>query len=157
MSKTRKAKGKMAARLRIADDDQHRLRQQWDALHVLGEMMAEVGSPIQAVGMEAYTPFQARGGNAWKSALSYQVAAAFAWSVGVEPMVFTPGDLKRLFTGQASASKGDVGAAIQTKVAGLGDLLAQQLKGDLEHLTDAAAHGYLALVEIARISTMVGL
>lgn len=148
---------KEATKLRVATDDQRRLREQWDILSAIGQMMAAQDLPIRALGIESYTPFQARGGNAWKSGLSYQVACAFAWSLGLEPWVFTPGDLKKLFTGRLASTKGDVGAACLAKITGLQKFLAQYPQGQHEHLTDAAAHGYLALLELARVRALVGL
>jgi orotidine-5'-phosphate decarboxylase len=92
---TEKASKKELRSTRMAGDDQRRMLEQWRAL---GEL-ADQYKPLVVLGVEAYSPWAGRmGGNAWKVGLAYQLVCCFAWSRGVQPFVFTSGDLKRIMT-----------------------------------------------------------
>ncbi len=70
---------------------------------------------------------------------------------------FLPMDLKKAFGLSKSASKDEVGAAIQLKVEGLTEALALiRAQGDHEHVTDAAGHAYLGLMEIYKLRQQTG-
>jgi Holliday junction resolvasome RuvABC endonuclease subunit len=151
--RTEKASKKVLRETRMTGDDQRRLRDVWNALQGLYDEYRPV-----VIGVEAYTPWVGRmGGNAWKVALSYQLVCCFGWHVGVEPFVFLPGDLKRIFVGQKGASKGDVAAAIAEKVVGVREQVADIAKTMQEHVTDAIAHAYLAAEELVRMRQMLHL
>ena len=154
---TEKLAGKRKALMetRVSTDDQRRLSELWYGLE---ESVQDPEKRPFLVGLEAYRPFKGKGGgNAWKSAIGYGLASAWARHRGWPLMVFLPDDLKRAFGlgGQripgtkkrVKVSKEEVEAAMCKKVDGLRELLDQLHKDDREHAADAAGHAYLALVE----------
>jgi len=119
-------------------DDQRRLKLQWEA-------MREEGEGCHAFGVEAYTVGRDMGKNAWKTALSYQGAVAFAWTLGIEPNITLPMDLKREFIGAKAGGKVQVLGQVIQEVSGLDVQLEQFPPGAWEHLSDATGHAVLAL------------
>lgn len=152
---TKKATKKELRHTRMVSDDQRRLRELFDGLN---SIRTELNRAPVALGVEAWTPFPGKmGGNAWKTALGYQTVVVFGWSQGWNVMPFHSGDLKRCFLGKQGGTKDEVAQAMFQKVEGLEEAVQKLAKGHREHVTDAAGHAYLALVELYRIRQAAGI
>jgi Holliday junction resolvasome RuvABC endonuclease subunit len=144
-AKEKKRKGLKAGRVSV--DDQRRITELWMALDDTVKLVAR---PF-VFAVEAYRPFKGKGGgNAWKSAIGYGVASAYARAQGWPCMAYLPDDLKRAFMAQRSASKEEVEAALCLKIDGLREELDKIKMDQREHASDAAGHAYLALVEVMK-------
>ncbi len=150
--RTKKASKKVLRDLRVSADDQRRLRAFWDGL----EGIAVAHAP-QALAVETYAPQPGRGGgNAWKAAVVYGLVQGLGLSHGLQVLPFLPGDLKRVFTSRASASKQAVGDVVLGQVVGLAAFLDKLPAGQHEHLTDAAGHALLGLREMVEMRRLMG-
>ncbi len=139
-------------KLRVNVDDARRLRELWDAMD---EFVRPLG-PVNAIGVEAYAPFKAQGGNSWKTSLAYALVHGYAHHANVVLQPFLPLDLKAAFGLSKGASKDEIGIAVCAKIPGLHEALKQYAAGKHEHITDAAGHAYLTLVEIYRMRKLLG-
>ena len=149
---TKKADKKVMRDLRIAADDQRRLREFWD--HLSREI--ETREP-NGMGVESYALFPGQlGGNSWKVSFAFQMAVCCGWSHGILPMVFRPDDLKRRLLGKNAGTKGAVEERLCAEVTGLRDALDALPKTKREHAADAAGHALLAIEESARMRAMFG-
>lgn len=149
---TSKAPKKAMRDLRVAADDQRRLRHFWNRL----ESVIAAYLP-QAIGVESYAPWPGQmGGNAWKVALAYQLSVCVGWAHGVLPMTFRPDDLKRRLLGKNAGTKGEVEQGLCAEVTGLRDALDALPKTKREHAADAVGHALLAIEEAARMRAMFG-
>lgn len=149
---TKKGPKKVMRDLRVATDDQRRLRYFWDNLHLI--IAAHMP---QAIGVESYAPWPGQmGGNAWKVAFAYQLAVCSGWAHGLLPMVFRPDDIKRRFLGKNAGTKGEVEAALGKLVTGFEEELAKLPKTKREHVSDAVGHAVLAIEEAGRMRAMYG-
>ena len=102
---------------------------QWEAL------IEEAVGGIMAIGVEAYAPFSGQmGQNAWKTSLSFQTVCCFARTLGLEPQVTRPDDLKREFIGKNKGGKVQVMGGLFQKVDGLAEMLEEFSPGKWEHL-----------------------
>lgn len=152
MLETAKAPKKVMRDLRVAADDQRRLKYYWDQL--VAEMKAH---QVVAIGVESYAPWPGQmGGSAWKVGFTYQLAMCAGWAHGVLPMVFRPDDLKRRLLGRNAGTKGAVEAALKALVSGFADALQELPKTKREHVADAVGHAVLAMEEAARMRAMYG-
>lgn len=151
------------AKIRVSVDDARRLKEIWYAI----ALAAEEAGPIQAISAEAYAPFKGRmGGNAWKSAMGYAVVHCYGFSQNILVHPGLPSDLKRGFGLSKSASKDEVGDALQAKIEGLREILYAPRKvggsllnipeGSHEHVTDAAGHAFLGLMDIYKLRQQTG-
>lgn len=149
---TKKAKKKEMRSLRVADDDQRRLRHFWEMLSsTIGAYSPSV------VGVESYAPWPGQmGGNAWKVAFAYQLSICAGWSHGLLPMVFRPDDLKRRFLGKNAGTKVAVEDALRVLVSGFSEELDKVAKTKREHAADAVGHAVLAIEEAERMRAMYG-
>lgn len=148
-----KADKKSLQQLRVASDDQRRIREFWDELD---DLLTRI--PPKAIGVEGWRPFPGMvGGNAWKVGLAAQMAQCVGWKHGIMPAQFLPSDLKRRFLGKAAGDKNRVGYAILQHVEGLAPLMAEHAKGKHEHIYDAAGLAVLALEEMYRIRALAGM
>lgn len=153
VASTKKASKKLRRLLRVADDDQRRIRDLYYAL-----AQAEAAWDVHAIAYEVYAPFKGRmGGNAWKAARVEGLVQGFGLGKELLVLPFLPQDVKRAFCGQVQASKEDVIAAMRKKLAGFNELIDQIPEGDREHAADAAGHAYLAFEEMYRMRQMTGL
>ena len=149
---TSKAPKKAMRDLRVAADDQRRLRHFWNRL----ELVIAAYLP-QAIGVESYAPWPGQmGGNAWKVALAYQLSVCAGWAHGILPMVFRPDDLKRRLLGKNAGTKVAVEDVLRTLVMGFGEALDKLPKTKREHAADAVGHALLAIEEAARMRAMFG-
>jgi Holliday junction resolvasome RuvABC endonuclease subunit len=150
---TKKADKKTLQTLRVASDDQRRLREFWDGLM---EIIRE--HQPKAVGVEGWRPFPGQmGGNAWKVGAAVQVVQCVGWACGLNPAVFLPSDIKRRFLGNKAGDKNRVGYALLQAVEGLAPIMADTAKGKHEHIYDAVGLAYLALEEMYRIRALAGM
>lgn len=156
---TEKDQSVKAKHLRVSIDDGRRLRELWDGMDAF---IGPLGV-INSIGVEAYAPFKAQGGNSWKSSMAYTLVHGYAYHSNILVQPALPLDLKKSFGLAKGASKTEIGEALFQKIPGLHDALLEKVKGRLryaegkwEHLTDAAGHAYLALLEIYRMRKMVG-
>ncbi len=153
LAKTEKGKDAKAKMERVSIDDGKRLRELW---YQMAAAAQEAGTVV-SIAAEAYAPFKAAGGNAWKSAMAYALVHGYGLGNNILIQPFLPMDLKKAFGLSKSASKDEVGAAIQLKVEGLTEALALiRAQGDHEHVTDAAGHAYLGLMEIYKLRQQTG-
>ena len=149
---TSKAPKKVMRDLRVAADDQRRLREFWDKLS--HEIAAHRPS---AMGVESYALFPGQlGGNSWKVSFAFQMSVCCGWAHGILPMVFRPDDLKRRLLGKNAGTKVAVADVLRTLVVGFGDALDQLPKTKREHAADAVGHALLALEEAAKMRAMYG-
>jgi Holliday junction resolvasome RuvABC endonuclease subunit len=149
---TKKGSKKAMRDLRVAADDQRRLREFWEGLQ---RYLTEF-SP-KAMGVESYAPWPGQmGGNAWKVAFAYQMAVCAGWAHGLLPMTFRPDDLKRRLLGKNSGTKGDVEKALASQVEGFTEALEAISKTKREHAADAVGHAYLAMEEVEKMRAMYG-
>ena len=149
---TKKANKKAMRDLRVAADDQRRMREFWDRL-----LDCIDSYEPKAVGVESYAPWPGQmGGNAWKVAFSYQMAICACWTKGIRPLSFRPDDLKRRILGKNSGDKRSVELMLYTKIGGLEAFLATMPKTKHEHAADAAGHAYLAMMEVDQMQQMYG-
>lgn len=136
--------------IRVASDDQRRLREFWVELH---EIMEEYKP--RALAIEQWRPFPGQmGGNAWKVGQACQVAQCVAWQREMSQFSFLPSDIKRRFLGKQAGDKNRVGYAILQAVEGLAPMLFSMAKGKHEHVYDAVGLAYLALEELERIKSL---
>lgn len=149
---TKKGSKKEMRDLRVAADDQRRLKEFWDgASDVLKRW------EITSMGVESYAPWPDQmGGNAWKVAFAYQLAVCCGWAHGLLPMVFRPDDLKRRLLGKNSGTKTEVEDAIRYRILGASEALDKIAKTKREHAADAIGHAYLALGEVEKMHAMYG-
>lgn len=143
--KKKKRKRKLPKGTRVSDDDLRRMREVWTALLETFDEWRPAG-----IAVEHYAPWAgSMGGNAWKTALGYQLAICAAFTVGWGPVVkiTRPDDLKRAFLGKTKGTKVQTIKAMHQKVLGLEEALDDFNEGDHEHVVDAVGHAYLALVE----------
>ncbi len=152
-TKTEKFKDKKAKQnLRVNVDDARRLRELWAGMD---ELVKPWGA--NAIAVEAYAPRPGMGGgNAWKSAMAYALVHGYALHRDITLQPFLPLDLKAAFGLTKSADKSEVGRAVCAKVPGLENALHKYPQGVWEHLTDAAGHAYLGLLEIYRMRKLMG-
>ena len=137
--KTQKIAKKLRTNLRASTDDMRRYSEIQKQLEsVRREFVPSIA------GVEAYMVFQARGGNAWKSAVVYGGVVMWALTQGLYVAPFLPADLKKRFTGQRSASKDDVAKQIGAEIVNFNNLLAAIPKTQREHASDAAGQALLA-------------
>lgn len=149
---TKKGNKKGMRDLRVAADDQRRLKEFWDAI---GEVLQR--QKVTALGVEGYAPWPGQtGGSAWKVGFGFQMVVCCGWAHGLLPMVFRPDDLKRRLLGQNSGTKGEVEAALRSTVAGFEEALEAIPKTKREHAADAVGHAYLALEEVEKMHAMYG-
>ena len=149
---TSKAPKKVMRDLRVAADDQRRLKHFWDRL----ELVIAAYMP-QAIGVESYAPWPGQmGGNAWKVALAYQLSMCVGWAHRLLPLSFRPDDLKRRLLGKNAGTKVAVEHRLCAEVAGLRDALDALPKTKREHAADAVGHALLAIEESARMRAMFG-
>ena len=103
--------------------------------------------------------FSQRGrGAAAKTLMVYAAACCAGYRYGVPVIGFMPVDLKKGVCGRSSATKGDVGEALNRMVPGLEQQVLDRVKAKTmhEHVYDAFGHGYLALKEFEKWSTELG-
>jgi Holliday junction resolvasome RuvABC endonuclease subunit len=151
--RTKKADKKVLRDLRVSADDLRRLSSFWRPLHEL----VRAHKP-QALAVETYAPRQGKSGsNGWKAAMAYGMVVGLGLAHGLTIIPLRPDDLKRQFTGRASASKGEVGAAVVGQVSGLAELLSPLPAGQHEHVTDAAGHALLGLFEMIELRRSMGM
>lgn len=152
MLHTEKDKGKKAKQLRVNVDDARRMRELWDGMDAF---LRGIGG-VNAIGVEAYAPFKAQGGNSWKSSMAYAMVHGYAHHANVVVQPFLPLDLKKAYGLAKGASKEEVGREVCNKIPGLRQALESYAEGKWEHLTDAGGHAYLALLEIYRLRKLTG-
>lgn len=153
MIQTERATKKKLRDLRVADDDQRRVKEVWDTV----DNLISVYDP-SCIGIESFTPNRGqKGGSSWKVVLVMQAMVALGWSYGYRPMLFRPEDLKRKFLGKQSGTKEDVENALREIVSDLDVHLNEHAKGKHEHLTDAIGHAVLALNEMEEMRRMAGI
>lgn len=141
----KKQKRKRRFEGRVADDDMKRMLKIWTRLR---ELLTAYKPSVLVV--EHYAPWPgAMGGNAWKTALGYQLAlcSGFAVEWVMQIRIARPDDLKRAFLGRTSGTKEDIIAAIPNKVVGLKEVLATKKKVWHEHIVDAVGHAYFGLID----------
>jgi len=100
--------------------------------------------------VEHYAPWPgSMAGNAWKTALGYQIAlcSGFAAEWEIQIKIARPDDLKRAFLGRNKGTKEDIIAVIPNKVVGLKEILVDTKKVWHEHIVDAVGHAYFGLIE----------
>jgi Holliday junction resolvasome RuvABC endonuclease subunit len=150
--RTKKADAKALRNLRVSADDLVRLRALWRPL----DDLVRAYRP-HALAVETYAPRPGQSGsNGWKSAMVYGLVVGLGLAHGLTVIPLRPDDLKRQFTGRASASKDDVGAAVIGQVSSLAELLATLPTGQHEHVTDAAGHALLGLHEMLELRRSMG-
>jgi Holliday junction resolvasome RuvABC endonuclease subunit len=150
--RTKKADQKLLRDIRVSADDLRRLRSFWRPLHEL----VRAHKP-QALAVETYAPRPGQSGSSgWKAAMVYGLVVGLGLAHGLTVIPLRPDDLKRQFTGRASASKDDVGTAVVGQVSGLAELVAKLPKGQHEHVTDAAGHALLGLHEMVELRRSMG-
>jgi Holliday junction resolvasome RuvABC endonuclease subunit len=150
---TAKADKKVLQTIRVASDDQRRLREFWDEL----SHMLTLHRPA-AMGVEQWSPRTGMmGGNAWKVSAAVQLSHCVGWAHGLNPIPFLPMDIKRRFLGTKAGDKNRVGYAMLQAVDGLAPLMAPEAKGKHEHIYDAVGLAYLALEEWHRIRAIAGM
>lgn len=156
---TEKDKSAKAKHLRVSIDDGRRLRELWEGMDAF---VTPLGS-VNSIGVEAYAPFKAQGGNSWKSSMAYALVHGYAHHRDILVQPALPLDLKKSFGLAKGASKAEIGEALFQKIPALHEALLEKVKGRLryaegkwEHLTDAAGHAYLALLEIYRMRKLTG-
>jgi len=147
---TKKAGKKERKSLRVTDDDARRVREIYDMADELRKR-----HHVNVIGVEAYMPF-GKNASGWKAGGIYYgfMMAGRAWGIPVLP--FVPQDLKRAFHKKQNVSKAAIGDTLAGKVNGLGEFVATLAKGKREHVTDAAGHAYLAIVEAYNLRQMMG-
>jgi len=148
---TKKGSKKQLRNLRIADDDQRRIKELYDATVATLKKYKAHG-----IGVESYTPHGPMGGGAWKVGNVAQSIVCLGWSLGFRPMLFRPDDLKRTFLGRNKGTKLDVQVALYEHVDGLEKALMRFPETNREHLADAVGHAVLALDEMEEMRRMAG-
>ena len=143
---------KLLTNLRATTDDQRRYKEIWKALDGIKEKY----SPY-AVGVEAYTVFQARGGNAWKTGVVFGGIIFWAYCSGLFVAPFLPMDLKKRFCNKKSASKEAVEKSLYKLVDGLEEAVNKIPKTKREHVADAAGHALLVMEEVEEHRKMLGI
>lgn len=151
-AQTKKDKDLKKKHLRVSADDSRRLKEIWEAMD---NAAAGVGG-INGIAAEVYAPFKAQGGNSWKSAMAYALVHGYGMAKNIIVQPFIPQDLKRAFGLTLSASKDEIGCAVQTRVHGLTVALEKYAEGNHEHVTDAAGHAFLGLLEIYKLRQQMG-
>lgn len=149
---TKKADKKARQKIRVSVDDAQRLE-------VIYDRIAELATQykVHGIAAEAFTPNpNQRGVGAWKAAMAYALALAFARSRNLAFMTNLPADIKRPFGGTISATKEAVAEALCARVEGFATQLNKIAKGNREHVSDAGAHGVLGAQEMFRIRRMMG-
>jgi Holliday junction resolvasome RuvABC endonuclease subunit len=142
--------------MRVADEDQRRYREVWNQLLTI--IHHKVVVPPSVMGIESYTLYPGQlGGNSWKTGIMFGVISGLGYAQNMLVMPFRPGDLKKHFTGKKSASKGQVARSLFEKVVGLEQGIQKFAKGKQEHITDAAAHAYLAMHEVYQMRRIIGI
>ena len=138
---TKKADKKTMRKIRVADDDQRRLKLFWAAVNGLCHEFN-----LTAIGIEGWRPFPGQmGGNAWKVTMAVQTAVCAGWHNQVPPMMFLPSDLKRRFLGSQKGSKLEIEYAVLQEVEGLSEHLEMIPRSKHEHVCDAACLAILAI------------
>jgi len=149
---TQKGNKKAMRDLRVAADDQRRLKIYWD-----GVQDAITNYRPHAFGVESYAPWPGQmGGNAWKVAFAFQLAVCAGWAQGLAPLIFRPDDLKRRLLGKNSGTKGEIETALCSKIAGMKEILDKIPKTKREHAADAVGHAYLAMEEVEKMRATYG-
>lgn len=131
--------------MRVAQDDLRRMEELWFELGEIFRTWRPVG-----IAVEHYAPWPgSMGGNAWKTALGYQLSICAAFTVGWAPIlqITRADDLKRAFLGKTKGTKEQTIKVMHQKVTGLQDALEEFSEADHEHVVDAVGHAYLALIE----------
>lgn len=152
--KTKKATKKLRGNLRAATDDQNRYREIWLALN---RILDRFEFKIKAIGIETYSVYGARAGNAWKTAIVFGGIVFLAFCEGIYVAPFTPLDLKRCFCKCSGASKQDVEKALSPYVNGFSSEILRYVKTNREHIADATGHAYLVLKELEENRVLFGL
>lgn len=135
----KKVLNRKATKGRVSDDDQRRVKLQYEAL-------SELATDIVAIGAEVYTVGAGGlGGNSWKTCFSYQSVCCFAWANDIQLYVQRPDDLKRQIVGKKAGGKVQVMGKLIAEINGLDIFLEGHAPGSWEHLSDAAGHALLAL------------
>jgi Holliday junction resolvasome RuvABC endonuclease subunit len=147
---TKKAGKKERRSLRVTDDDARRVREIFRTADALRRQ-----HDVNVIGVESYMPY-GRNASGWKAGGVYYgfIMLGGAWRIPVLP--FVPQDLKRAFHDDHDVSKEAIGRTLAAKVEGLGVFIEKHAKSKREHLTDAAGHAYLAVVEAYNLRQIIG-
>jgi len=149
---TKKGDKKAMRDLRVAADDQRRLREFWDAVSAT----ITEHKPM-ALGVESYAPWPGQmGGSAWKVAFAMQMVVCCGWHHNLRPLIFRPDDLKRRLLGKNSGTKGEIETALCAKISGMREALDKIPKTKREHAADAIGHAYLAMGEVETMRATYG-
>jgi Holliday junction resolvasome RuvABC endonuclease subunit len=151
---TKKDSKKVKTGLRVSSDDQRRFKEAWDLLQDFRKA-PRYGRP-RSIGIEVYTPRPGKGSSGWKVSQAYQLACDFAYHLEMQPVVSTPGDLKKRACGTVKASKGEVQEALPELIEGFTEALEGIPEKLREHAADAAGHAVLGWEEIQRIRKLAG-
>ena len=150
--KTQKSSKKALRGMRIAADDQRRITELHNAL-----AETAVKYNVHAIAYEVYQPFKAQGGNAWKASRAEGMVQCFALERQLLLLPFLPVDLKLAIVGKRSASKLEVQQGLYQKAENFEAMIDEILKGEREHVADAAGYAYLAFAEMVQIRRMAGI
>jgi Holliday junction resolvasome RuvABC endonuclease subunit len=146
----KKAKKKANMELRVAADDARRCREIW---RYVNDMIETYKPTVMAI--EWYAPYKASG-SAWKSVLGVGLCYALAQQHNLVTFPNLPQDIKSAFSLKKGASKDEIGYAVCERIDGLRERLEPIAEKQREHLSDAAAHAYLAFAQAAELRQMLG-
>lgn len=136
--------------LRKSVDDVRRFKEVHDGLCALIDLWKP-----RVLCLETYVPFGNRG-MGWKTAKVEGIVQAVGMHHNLMVLAFLPLDLKRAFGLTKSASKLEIGNALQAKVPSLERLLASIPQTKHEHATDAAGHAYLGFAHLVELRQSLG-
>lgn len=150
---------KLMRNLRVSADDYQRIRQ----IHFAIRGLVTDFDPV-AIAYEVYQPFTGRtkGGkpnfrtSAWKVSRVEGVLVGVGMVHELLVLPYLPLDLKMGFTGKRSATKGEIQAAMVSRIQGFEAAIMALPKTKREHAADAAGYAYLAFAEMDNMAKMTG-